>query len=44
MAYCPSEFWKSGMHEQNPKIAVGKTVSGDPFAMGSIITHSITKD
>jgi transposase InsO family protein len=38
IAYCPQS---SGKVEH---ITVGKAVLGDPFAMGSITTHSITEN
>jgi hypothetical protein len=40
----PPEFRKSGTCESNPKITVGKNISGVPSAVGSITTHSITQD
>jgi hypothetical protein len=42
MAYC---LWSSGKVEcMDCKIAIGKTMPGDPSKMGSITAHNLARD
>jgi hypothetical protein len=44
MAYCPPEFRESRMDEQDSKIAIGKTMPGNPPTIGSITAHRLVQD
>jgi hypothetical protein len=43
-ALLPPELRESRTYEQNSKIAIGKTMPGDPPTMGSITAHSLAQD
>jgi hypothetical protein len=38
------EFGKNRMYEQDSKIAIGKTMSGDPPTMASVTSQSLAWD
>jgi hypothetical protein len=38
------EFRESRTYEQDSKIAIGKTMPGDPPTMGSVTAHSLAQD
>jgi hypothetical protein len=40
----PPEFRESRMYEQDSKIAIGKTILGDPPTMGSVTAHGLAQD
>jgi hypothetical protein len=40
----PPEFRESKMYKQDSKIAIGKTMPGDPPTMGSVTAHSLAQD
>jgi hypothetical protein len=40
----PPEFRESRTYKQDSKIAIGKTMPGDPSTMGSVTAQSLAQD